>query len=63
MFEKTILNTAVAYEEIEKVLRDNITCAVMVSVPTQKRKCAHTQYTHTKWKKSEYRYPQKNNKV
>lgn len=35
MFEQTILNTAGAYEEMEKVFRDNITCAVMVSVPTQ----------------------------
>lgn len=47
MFEQTILNIAGTYEEMEKVFRDNIICAIMVSVPTQKRKCAHTHNTHT----------------
>ena len=47
MFEQTILNIAGAYEEMEKVFRDNIICAIMVSVPTQKRKCAHTHNTNT----------------
>ena len=47
MFEQTIPNIAGAYEKMEKVFRDNIICALMVSVPTQKRKCTHTHTTQT----------------
>ena len=47
MFEQTIPNIAGAYEKMEKVFRDNIICALMVSVPTQKRKCTHTHKTQT----------------